>query len=1007
MLDCADYGDSRAAHSGYRETSCLIRVLGWFCFGVFVIGLAGFTDVNRLLADIHPPGTAGFDSSVFTTPELPLGSTERLKSAADAWENSAQARRLVAAHAIIDFVFTIAYCILLFLVLWWLRPDDVESGCRQAIFLAGIPLSILIADELENYLVFSAFRPAEQPINRELFTPIHWVSIIKWFAIAIAAVAVIYLSFRPSRASIRRAHEGSRQHPLLAMNTTWIIAVLLFALVALPAGGPLEQMPDVIREQATPGNGWLKVALSIVSVSLLTAAVAISGLASTASARGGAPTKPLSSAALAPFVVMGSALLFLLCSLVDQDLRWPALAATVLFLFVVLAGGVASGLGAAPSAGPAPSVSHHWSSWAVQDLHWAGAAAGLIVVSVGLGFVRAAFPLVILSSEADFWWWIVFGLGALASLFGGLLVQQSMIKWRGLGLLQPFSRRWKCQLPLILIVVPVILLCVAFAVEPRIAGAWGTPGVVAIAFSAITLLFGALKYLSNTTRPWRATTSLGFARSPWPLLLVLVWITSTILNEEGVYHDIRTLESTPTSRDTVSAAFDSWVKVQPACARESGVKPLVLVAAPGGGIRAAYWTAVALDQIALIDRECAKGAIFAISGVSGGSVGATTWLRAQAVGTSGADEIRRMSRDDSLAAAMSGLLVRDLFQPFIGLSTSWRDRSALLEDGWRNAASPGIFQQDGTDIAWSRVREGGGWMPHLVLNSSSVTDGCRLFLSTLSGLPANPSQDCFSSTMAESKDVRYGAGTGAADPLVHLAGRPGPDGCSADRDIRITTAALLSARFPLVSSSGAIFQCNRGRSSPVIYAVDGGYYENTGMLTIQQIWEELKSHVALHNEKPGGVQVIPWIVVLDNHYQLVEFKTSRRPKETIAPFRTLGNGRLLFGPGALLQSVEYEIRRFNAACPKAEGGVVVVRPDGQPLIAAPLGWSLSELSATTLREQARSAVTKTASNGLLQQLRGEAITEEQNKKRQSCVDARTPRDSSAQAEARAGPVPAQ
>ena len=74
----------------------------------------------------------------------------------------------------------------------------------------------------------------------------------------------------------------------------------------------------------------------------------------------------------------------------------------------------------------------------------------------------------------------------------------------------------------------------------------------------------------------------------------------------------------------MESAFKQWAGPQQPVGA-NGKKTMVLIAVQGGASRAGYWTAVALSSL----REAAKAKavdidshIFAISSVSGGSVGA-------------------------------------------------------------------------------------------------------------------------------------------------------------------------------------------------------------------------------------------------------------------------------------------------------------------------------------------------------------------------------------------------
>jgi hypothetical protein len=85
--------------------------------------------------------------------------------------------------------------------------------------------------------------------------------------------------------------------------------------------------------------------------------------------------------------------------------------------------------------------------------------------------------------------------------------------------------------------------------------------------------------------------------------------------------------SSPDQRPTVGAAARAWyTQAKAAYDRVHGEGPVPMLVA-GGGIRAAYWTATVLEQLEmeLKGQGGVRPYLFAISGVSGGSVGAAAF----------------------------------------------------------------------------------------------------------------------------------------------------------------------------------------------------------------------------------------------------------------------------------------------------------------------------------------------------------------------------------------------
>ena len=86
----------------------------------------------------------------------------------------------------------------------------------------------------------------------------------------------------------------------------------------------------------------------------------------------------------------------------------------------------------------------------------------------------------------------------------------------------------------------------------------------------------------------------------------------------------------PNQRPTVGAAAGArYAQAKSAYAKVhgEGPVPMLVVATAGGGIRAAYWTATIFERLEadFKDQGGVRPYLFAISGVSGGSVGATAF----------------------------------------------------------------------------------------------------------------------------------------------------------------------------------------------------------------------------------------------------------------------------------------------------------------------------------------------------------------------------------------------
>ncbi len=338
----------------------------------------------------------------------------------------------------------------------------------------------------------------------------------------------------------------------------------------------------------------------------------------------------------------------------------------------------------------------------------------------------------------------------------------------------------------------------------------------------------------------------GYALTYWPLshglsvrpLVVLALLVFSVFNDN---HDMRLAADFadnplgPTqARPTPIVAFEAWRLRQARC-RQRPVPgdrtPLVLIASAGGGIRAAYWTAAVLHQVRLqLHGEPAFDcALFALSGVSGGSLGVTAFV-AREYGADGwrdpaTTEPTEPLSHDFLSPAAGGLFFTDFVQRFLPMPIHLLDRSRAIEDAWARAF---LWDEDGT-MAQSvgKFYDARPGAPTLLLNATSVADGKRAVQSNLD-----------LSELPDVYDLGNPAWTTATAPMVG--------------------AVHNSARFTLVSPAGLVRE--RATSKPVLHVVDGGYFENSGAATLADV-------VAALGQRLESVEPIVFIISNDVNEQ--------------------------------------------------------------------------------------------------------------------------------------------
>jgi hypothetical protein len=287
--------------------------------------------------------------------------------------------------------------------------------------------------------------------------------------------------------------------------------------------------------------------------------------------------------------------------------------------------------------------------------------------------------------------------------------------------------------------------------------------------------------------------------------------------------------SLPDDRPTVAVAARAWyeqAKAAHAKAHGDGPVPMFIVATAGGGIRAAYWTATILEQL---EMDFAPGGgsmrpyLFAISGVSGGSVGASAFEAA----LTKRDESHCKAGDVGCPLA-TGYLTEDFLAPALASWIFEDTPSSLLPDfgqGDRGVALERSFEHASGDVltrpflSFFRLKkeaapndeDASWWRPILLLNATHEETGNRVITGHVR-IDRN--------VFLDSLDA------------LHVLGK----------DVRASTAAHNSARFTYVSPAGDL---GNGNGS----VIDGGYFENYGALSALELARAAKA--TLKDEKPG------------------------------------------------------------------------------------------------------------------------------------------------------------
>lgn len=403
-------------------------------------------------------------------------------------------------------------------------------------------------------------------------------------------------------------------------------------------------------------------------------------------------------------------------------------------------------------------------------------------------------------------------------------------------------------------------------------------------------LVPSMTYLSH----WSARTQAPLV----VLFIVFIGVANSLVPDR---HAVRTVEiPAAVQRQSLDLSVLQWTATN-GCdiSRPESCPSPIIIAAAGGASRAGFFTAGLIGK--LIDERTTLAALgpalgqpmrslrpfenqlFAISAVSGGSLGAVMSFAALAdrrtppewPSSPGAKLAPPCRPDQSTAhtewygaspserqpapaheswQSCLGLLVAgDFLSPvfvklmgtdLVGLGMR-SDRAVTLEQAWelryaditgRNTVARGLSEVRAEAASRSQ------WLPILLLNGTSVEAGRRIITSDIDvterGLGMSRADQ---PTRADRPfvDVRdlHELLDGADAPARSRQSKP-----AASRDLALSTGATMSARFPLISPHGSI----RTADGTILdRVVDGGYYENFGASTALELVRLLKTRYRL------------------------------------------------------------------------------------------------------------------------------------------------------------------
>jgi hypothetical protein len=424
----------------------------------------------------------------------------------------------------------------------------------------------------------------------------------------------------------------------------------------------------------------------------------------------------------------------------------------------------------------------------------------------------------------------------------------------------------------------------------------------------------------------------------------------------------------PVPRPPPSPPLADWLAQLPTPPADPGQATVLLVAAEGGGIRSAYWTAQVLARLHDADPQIDRR-IAALSGVSGGAVGIAVYRACLAhragspqppgrpagkvEGEPPAPTMRDcveagFKRLDGLSPLIGGLLFEDSLARVLPTTVTVGPLDlACHQPGCGHLSRALPFEREWMR-QFARLGEplGAPFGPPLMLNSTWVESGNRAVFSTLSPqvLP------------------------GSHDLVAELGVRP-----------PLITAAHASARFPFINPLAALppgMGAPHGHPAGPFaggHLADGGYHDNSGTASLADLWRSLQLQLPP-----------PWrarLVLIRNGQPRIDCQRAARsgpPRTCLDPTVRPGDAELqanllrpadrrrlglwtdLLGPAVALVNVS-GIGAHGRQAPAALATALATQPQPLPPLfydqldtgdLIPLGWYLSPAARQAIEGQA-------------------------------------------------------
>jgi hypothetical protein len=353
-------------------------------------------------------------------------------------------------------------------------------------------------------------------------------------------------------------------------------------------------------------------------------------------------------------------------------------------------------------------------------------------------------------------------------------------------------------------------------------------GTLTILFCALGVIAGAVNLLKTLSYLSKINLTL--------LLFVFLFITGFFSEPHAVQlNSTNSAQDAPfQKRQNFEEYLKHWMDHHALELQRDSIVPLIFVHADGGASRSGYWVA---SVLARLEGEAGFSRnLFCLSGASGGSVGNATFFALLNAKTQGSPNqqtsILQRSQDflstDFLSYTLARMLgpgaLINLIVPII--PDRARALEIALEDGMKDPnGADQLFKTPFSRLV-ADTTNSKYTLPILCINATQMQDGNPALISNIK----------IDSSISKAR----------LDILSQIDN---------GKDINLSTATILSARFPYLSPAGLIVDTKPDPMTPgqILkqhhYYVDGGYFDNSGAGIVQEMIQKIER---LKNDTPAG-----------------------------------------------------------------------------------------------------------------------------------------------------------